>query len=254
MNLPSIRGARGIFEFFVPGIFVLLNLGLAAYLFPYTDGMTRNLITAVAFAPALAVIVIFSFGYLVGVVLRLFGADLPDRLSAFWMRKFHPDAHERDGGFKLWAIEPFPFFDWIEQVCRLYLPAKALAFYQKTWGRGKQGEQNEHFFIFIRNLISAVDERAADEIYAVESLSCFLAGMFYALCFAWPCLWIPMITSFLVSAKVEWVLIVLLIVYLLFIIGILAHFRRIRIKEVEMVFAASFRNRALIEEALFQDP
>ena len=46
MNIPTIGGARGIFEFFVPGVFLLLNLGFATYIFPFTDAETKNGIAA----------------------------------------------------------------------------------------------------------------------------------------------------------------------------------------------------------------
>lgn len=249
MNIPTIGGARGIFEFFVPGIFLLLNFGLATYLFPYTDAETKKGILATASNPALAVIIGISFGYLIGVVLRLFQTDLPDRLSAGWLRIFNRTARQKDRKFKLWATEHFPYFGWIEQVCNLYLPVEALDFYQKTWGRRKQGEQNKQFFTFIKTLINSDDERAADEMYAAESMSRYIAGMFYAICFAFISLLVTTITSSLVSRQIPIGLVMILAAYLFFIAEILGHYRFIRIKEVEIVFAASFRNKTLFEEA-----
>jgi hypothetical protein len=248
MNIPTIGGARGIFEFFVPGVFLLLNLGFATYLFPYTDTETKNGIAAAASSPALALIIGISFGYLIGVVLRLFQTDLPDRLSAAWLRSFDRRARQEDRKFKLWAIEEFPYFGWIEQTCKLYLPSAALDFYQKTWGQRKQGEQNKQFFTFIKTIINSDDERAADEMYAAESLCRYIAGMFYALCFACLSLLIPIVASYLVLGQVLMGLIIILAVYLFMIAEILAHYRFLRIKEVEIVFAASYKNRALFEE------
>lgn len=250
MNIPTIGGARGIFEFFVPGIFLLINFGLSAYLFPYTNDETKQGILAAASNPALAVIVGVSFGYLIGVVLRLFQTDLPDRLSAAWLRRFHPKARQQDRKFRLWAVEQFPYFGWLEQSCQLYLPTEAHDFYRKTWGLRKQGEQNKQFVNFIRGLINSDDPRAADEIYAAESLSRYIAGMFYALCFACISLLVTIITSYLASGSLLMGLFVLWFAYLFVIGTILAHYRFIRIKEVEIVFAASFRNRLLLEEAI----
>jgi hypothetical protein len=250
MNIPTIGGARGIFEFFVPGIFLLLNMGWAAYLFPNINDETKSVIKAIALEPALAVLVGVSFGYLLGVVLRLFQTDLPDRLSAAWLRIFNRGVRENNRNFKLWAIEHFPYFGWIEQVCKLYLPVEALDFYQRTWGLRKQGEQNKQFFTFIKTLINSEDERAADEMYAAESLSRYLAGMFYALCFACFSLLVTIIASYLMLAQVQVGLIIILVIYFFIIVEILAHYRFIRIKEVEIVFAASFRNKEYLEEAL----
>ncbi len=197
MNIPTIGGARGIFEFFVPGIFLLINFALAAYIFPYTDAETKNGILLAASNPVLDLIIAVSFGYLIGVFLRLFQTDLPDRLSAAWLRRFKHDARQNNQKFKLWAIEQFPYFGWIEEVCKLYLPAEALDFYQKTWGRRKKGEQNKQFFTFIKTMINSEDERAAEEMYAAKSLSRYIAGMFYALCFACLALLVTIIASFL---------------------------------------------------------
>ena len=248
MNIPTIGGARGIFEFFVPGVFLLLNLGFATYIFPFTDAETKNGIAAAASSPALVLIIGISFGYLVGVVLRLFQTDLPDRLSAAWLRRFDHRALQGDRKFKLWAIEQFPYFGWIEQTCVLYLPAEALHFYQNTWGLRKQGEQNKQFFTYVKTIINSDDERAADEMYAAEALCRYIAGMFYALCFACLSLTIPIVVSYLVFGQIRTGLIIVLAVYLFMIVEILAHYRFLRIKEVEIVFAASYKNRTLFEE------
>jgi hypothetical protein len=247
MNIPTIGGARGIFEFFVPGIFLLFNLGFATYIFPFTDAETKKGIAAAVSEPALAVIIGVSFGYLIGVVLRLFQTDLPDRLSAAWLRTFDSSARPTNGKSKLWAVEEFPYFGWIEQTCRLYLPAEALDFYQNTWGKRKQGEKNKQFFTFVKMMINSDDERAADEMYAAESLCRYIAGMFYALCFACLAILIPIVVYFFALGQVMTGLILVLAVYLFMIREILAHYRFLRIKEVEIVFAASYKNRNLFK-------
>lgn len=248
MNIPTIGGARGIFEFFVPGVFLLLNFAFATYISPYTDAETKTGFAAAFSSPALALIIGVSFGYLIGVVLRLFQTDLPDRLSAVWLRTFDRRARQEDRKFKLWATEQFPYFGWIEQLCKLYLPVEALDFYQKTWGQRKQGMQNKQFITFVKTMINSDDQRAAEEMYAAESLCRYIAGMFYALCFACLSLLIPVVVSYLVSGQVLISLIIVLGIYLFMIVEILAHYRFIRIKEVEIVFAASYKNRALFEE------
>ncbi len=248
MNIPTIGGARGIFEFFVPGVFLLLNFAFATYIFPFTDTETKNGIAVAASSPALVLIIGISFGYLVGVVLRLFQTDLPDRLSSAWLRSFDRRARQEDRKFKLWAIEEFPYFGWIEQTCRLYLPDEALVFYQDTWGQRKQGQQNKQFFTFIKTMINSDDERAAEEMYAAESLCRYIAGMFYALCFACLSLLIPIVVSYLALGQVMIGLAVVVAVYLFMIVEILAHYRFLRIKEVEIVFAASYKNRGIFKK------
>ena len=106
MNIPTIGGSRGIFEIFVPGTFLLLNLSVIVYMFPFTDEETRRLIAAGASNPASALIIAISFGYLMGVLLRLFRTDLPDNLSAAWLRIFTRRGNPKET--KLWATEEFP--------------------------------------------------------------------------------------------------------------------------------------------------
>jgi len=253
MDIPTIGGARGIFEFFVPGTFLLLNLGVTAYLFPYTDSETKRIIAAGASSPALVLVVVVSFGYLIGVVLRLFQTDLPDRLSAAWLRRFAHNARQEKGKFKLWVTEPFPYIDWIEQICKLYLPPEALDFYDKTWGRKRSGEQNKSLFTIVKVVVSSNDEKAAGEMYAAEALSRYISGMFYALSFACLVVLVTVVVCALVSHQVLTGLLVILFAYFFVIAEILAHYRFIRIKEVEIVFAASFKNRSLFEEAKMTD-
>jgi len=253
MNIPTIGGARGIFEFFVPGIFLLLNLGVAAYFFPYTDSETKSGIIAAASNPILALIIAVSFGYMIGIVLRLFQTDLPDRLSAAWLRRFNRGARQKDHTFKLWATEQFPYFGWIEQVSKLYLPSETQVFYKKTWGRRKQGEQNKQFFTFLKVMVSSNDERAADEMYAAEALSRYIAGMFYALFFACLSILVTVIVSYIMFSQILTGLVFVLVAYFFIIAGIVAHYRFIRIKEVEIVFAASFKNRSVFDEAGLED-
>jgi ABC-type uncharacterized transport system permease subunit len=98
-------------------------------------------------------------------------------------------------------------------------------------------------------LINSHDERAAEEMYAAEALSRYIAGMFYALCLAFVSMLITVIVSYIVSHQILTGLIIVLCAYFLVIVVILAHFRLIRIKEVEVVFAASLRNKSIFEEA-----
>jgi hypothetical protein len=245
MNIPTIGGARGIFEIFVPGIFLLLNLGLVAYLLPFSDDETRRLIASGASNPVLSLIIAVSFGYLIGIVLRLFRPEVPDRLSAGWVGRFARE--ERESETRLWATEEFPYIGWIGEICRLYLPPETVRFYDKIWRRRRLEGQNKQFFNFVKVMISSSDERAAAEVYAAEALSRYISGMFYALSCAFLLVLATILSNSFISGEVLEGLILILVVYLLAIVGILARFRFIRIKEAETVFAASFKNKAIFE-------
>lgn len=250
MNIPTIGGARGIFEIFVPGMFLLLNLGAIVYLFPFTDDETKRLIVSGASNPVLVLVIAVGFGYLIGVLLRLFQTDLPDKWSAAWLRRFRRHARKGKDEFKLYATEEFPYIGWIGEVCKEYLPPEAQAFYDKVWAGRKRAGHNKQFFNYCKTLISSSDERAANEIYAAESLTRYISGMFYALAFSVVLILVTVILRYFASGQTMAGPIIILLAYLFAIVEILQHFRVIRIKEVETVFTASFRNREIFEQRL----
>lgn len=48
MNIPAIGVVRGLFDVFVPGTFLLLNLILVVYLLPFDDQDTKRFIETIA--------------------------------------------------------------------------------------------------------------------------------------------------------------------------------------------------------------
>jgi hypothetical protein len=101
---------------------------------------------------------------------------------------------------------------------------------------------------FTKVIIASNDERSANEIYAAEALTRYIAGMFYALTFAFILILSVLTFEILASGQFRYGLVVVLLAYFLAIIVIIQNFRRIRIKEVETIFAASFRNKSLFEK------
>lgn len=91
MKIPTIGQSRGIFEIFVPGAFLLLNIVGALCLFLNVKiadilcpkgGTNVNII-------GLSLVVLICFGYLIGMILRLLMTDIPDNLSAWLHRNFN---------------------------------------------------------------------------------------------------------------------------------------------------------------------
>ncbi len=253
MNIPTIGGTRGIFEIFVPGVFLLLNIGAAIYSFPILDDHTANLLSSLAMNSILDLVVGVCFGYLVGVLLRLIKTDTLDKISAWWLRVFDGKVIERyeEGKrvYRLSATEGFPYIGWIGQVATGYLPPEALHFYQKVWAkRQRESNQNKQFFNFCKLVVSCNDERAANEIYAAEALTRYIAGMFYALFFASILIVFAVFARYLTLGQWATGLVILLGVYFLAMVIIVQRFRKMRIREVEVVFAASYKNQFLFDE------
>ncbi len=248
MNIPTIGGTKGIFEIFVPGVFLLLNIMGIFFVSPFADQTTKDSMIALVSNSAMGVIISICFGYLIGVLLRLLKVDTPDNLSALWLMLFSGRARKRKGQSVLFATEAFPYIGWVEEACQQYLPPEALQFYKKIWAKRKQARENKQFINFCKIIISSNDERAANEIYAAEALSRYIAGMFYALFFASILLLVVIILGTNSTGQVPTGLVAILLAYVLAIIVIIQNFRRLRIKEVDAIFAASYKNRSLFEK------
>jgi hypothetical protein len=250
MNIPTIGGTRGIFEIFVPGVFLLLNIGGILYISPFIDQSTRAQILRFLSNPVSSLIIAICFGYLIGVLLRLLQVDIPDNLSAAWLRRFSKNARRQNGQYMLYATESFPYIEWIEEASQQYLPNNALQFYKRVWAKRKKSGSSKQFVNFCKIIVASNDELAANEIYVAEALTRYIAGMFYALSIAFILILSVAILEVYFLRQFPVGLIVILLTYLLAIIIIIENFRRIRIKEVEAIFAASFKNRTLFEKSL----
>ena len=255
MNVPTVsENARGIFDIFVPGMFLLLNLGLVIYLLPFVDNETKNFIETSFTNPAFFLIIAIGFGYLIGVLLRLLRTEYPDKWSSRWLQIFDRGARQNNGELVLWASEEFPYIGCLEIVCKRYLSPEALDFYTKIWAPRKTEGQNRQFFNFCKVLINSKDERAASEINTAEALSRYIAAMFFALAVSCCLLLITFILRIIFLGQGMTGLIVIIFIYISAMIIILHYFRFVRIKEVEIVFAATFKNRAVFENSETTSP
>ena len=70
MDIPVIGKTKGIFEIFVPGVFILINIIVVLYLlsqsvnsFEFLD----NILKKIALKPSLLIIILICFGYLIGI-------------------------------------------------------------------------------------------------------------------------------------------------------------------------------------------
>ncbi len=268
MNLTS--EARGFFEIFVPGAFLMLNLLVGKYLM--LDDKGKEVLARIAGNQTLALIAAISFGYLLGVLLRLCRTELPDRLSAWFLRKFDP--RSRDNGrdsrgwwlrallperlgakryaagfyweYKAWANKPFPYVRWIRSLTSRSLPDEVERFCATHWDPPEGKVHDREFLNFFKVLVSAIDPEANRQINAAEALSRYVAGMFYALLSALAFMCVTVVRSQLAGQFV----LLLMLIYAVALVGILANFRFIRTKEVETVFATLFGNWGKLELVL----
>jgi hypothetical protein len=244
MTVPAIGAARGLFEIFIPGVFLIANITLATFFSPWADDETQRLIIKVSASPMLVLLVAVTFGYLAGVLLRLYRCELADDWSAWWLRHFDRGARLATRcTFRLYATESFPYIGWLSEVCREKFPDTAAAFYDTVWAPRLRKEGNRAYFNFCKGIVSSEDPHAAVEIYAAEALSRYLAGMLYALLPSFVLLLFTAVSRHATEQDIVFLLPLLVIMYVLAIIGVLQHYRFVRIKEVQLVFAMCYRNR-----------
>lgn len=82
-------------------------------------------------------------------------------------------------------------------------------------------------------MILSADDRQANEIYAAEALSRYIAEMFYVLTSIFCLMLATVILRYIAFGEVMIALVVILLAYFAAIVGILANFRFIRLKEVQ---------------------
>lgn len=249
MIIPTMGGARGIFEILMPGVFLLVNLGVVVHLLPFVDDETRGFIAACVSEPVVAVVIGVPFGYLIGLLLRLLQPAGPDRLSAAWLGRRYRRARKQGGRLPLHISDRFPYIRYLGGMCKRRIrSSEVLDFYRKTWAPRRRRGRNLEFFNFCKAMIPSEDERSASEIYAAEAFVRYMSGMFYALVVAFCIILVTVIVRWIVVGQPTAGLIIMLCIYLLAIGMILRRFRFIRIKEAQTVFAASFKNRSVFEE------
>lgn len=281
-RIPSIGGARGIFEIFLPGIFLLLNLTAAAYLTPPIVEFALTVKMDGTFAWFVSVVMLISFGYLLGVMLRILRTERADLWSAGFLRipfritslfykilkwlinsrviswilkttwwgtkfinKMNRWIQKRKTTPPLHLVEKFPYTGSIGRKCRTGFPEGALEFYEDIWSAtGKK--EGKVLFNFCKVMLVTEDETITHEIYAAESLSRYISGMLYALGISFLTLFSVGIYRYFLNEKIDYFLIPFMVGYLLGVLVILLNFRFLRLKEADTMFAATFKNRDIL--------
>jgi hypothetical protein len=188
---------------------------------------------------------ILCFGYLLGVVLRLFRTDKLDSWSGIFNSWFKPRWKEGPPYIK----DPFFYNRWMIAKCERY-DDSLKQFYDTYWKcRDREKEENPEvantsFFNLCKSIIIKINPISASEIYAAEAICRFIAGSFYALVFS---LMLSLVNAIFVYINFSFgttlLPLFIVLVYSLLIIIILLQFRFMRFKEVDTVFFACFTNR-----------
>jgi len=249
MDIPAIGKTRGIFEIFVPGVFLLVNVAAVLYLFSQSIksfGIIDKWLRYIFGQPALVIILLICFGYLIGMILRLLMTDIPDELSAWYHRSFNrKKSTKSDGSYRSWSIEKFPYIDLIGELILRDLcddSSPIYEFYKREWARRKRKEGNKRFFNFCKTmLLREGNEMTVVELYTAESINRYISGMFYSLLLSF----LLILISIPFQSKSELIIIsvIILLSYLIGLWNIVSRFRFIRIKEAQTLFDACYKNK-----------
>jgi len=235
-QIPAVGGARGVFEIFVPGLFLLANILAPLYFLPWTRALTRAMIQPLA-NPVTGVVLLICFGYLLGVLLRVARADTPDDWAGRYLERFHTKAMR----FPRLATDPFPYFEWLEESCRHYPPPNALEYFNSQWAPRKcVPERNKPFFNLCKVAAVHTANPIANEIYAAEAMTRYLACMFYALRISLVITLLAGLISFHSTPIRGAGWFVLTALYAITLWVIVRNFKFIRFKEVDTVFTACY--------------
>lgn len=237
MDVPKIGGTRGIFEIFVPGVFLFINLTLILFasVYPFFGKIGEiNEIVKIIFSPLVLIVIFISFGYLLGVVLRLISPNKLDKLS----------------GKLFFTTEEFPYIKHFGKMCEDVFPDDVLEFYNQYW-RGHEKEYEGNSFInYCKLMTYSIDVKLSREVYSAESLTRYLSGIYHALKISLGLYLIPMLVWTIniireqetkLSVVVVIILICIFLLYIYLIRKILQNFRKIRVKEAFTIFIASYK-------------
>jgi hypothetical protein len=186
-----------------------------------------------------------TFSYLLGIVLRLLRCEIPDRLSAVFLRLTDRRTYGGETERNRYAFDRFPFTRCMRTVCEDLMPPSVLQFFETVW----VPHDSKHFFNLCKLIVTSEDLKAAEEVYSAESLCRHISGMFYALVASVASMLALEIAILVSQGSPSYLLMFVMVVYVVAIVAILANFRFMRLKEVDTVFAASYRNREKIEDA-----
>ena len=155
MQVPSIRQSGGIFEIFVPGLFLLLHI-LALLVISHLDFFSAiptaqnesGMVSSIE-KLGLMIIVFICFAYLIGMILRLFHARSVDLVSGY------VNSHEKIRNpdiagllaslhyFNNYGIHPIYTGKMVRPICRL---EPQIVVRQKRFGAVGPGKLSLHKF------------------------------------------------------------------------------------------------------------
>lgn len=145
-GIPRIGGVSGIFDVFVPGLFLLFNFGIFLYFFPYLTEETLNQIKSAFSHPTLIILISISLGYLLGVILRISRVKAADKWSGRFLRIYSKNCRRKASRSNLYCHSKFPYIGWIGVICQRSMSNDVLEFYYDYWARFKVTKKTIEYY------------------------------------------------------------------------------------------------------------
>ena len=208
-SFPIIGDIAHVFEILVPGMFLLLNFIGAIYFFPLnvTTSQRDELLKLFTTDPVVSLLLVISFGYLLGILLRLMRCTISDKFSGMFLHFTERRKHQKGVSLKnqlsgdsittslpLLSECKFPYTEYLGLICKTHYTPDALYFYKRVWSL--KNRNDSHFFNFCKTLVTLEDVKAGLEIQYAESLSRYISSMFYAIVIAVVIDFIPLVFAF----------------------------------------------------------
>lgn len=250
MTIPSVGGVRGVFEIFIPGLFLLLNIVGIGMVTPGFAPREIEQIESLIDNPTVVIAATICFSYLLGVILRSLLVDAIDKAAGVLLSRSVSRRHPVDQQLIEHYEEAFPYLSWLKKEIKECLPETADSFYQRHWEPRPGRRHAKGFFHCWKMYIMSLDVQAAKEVSAAEALCRYMAETFYALLIISVLIILSIITKLLLDPSGITLHLVFLGCYLLALGIILRIFRFMRRKEVLTVFIACLINRQEIEKRL----
>jgi hypothetical protein len=270
--LSPVGEIRGVFEIFVPGLFLLIHLVLFVYCLQPGDTI-ENFLKNLSGNATVASILGLPVAYMLGLALRLARTNPADTVARKLFRTVRGARGMWNDGAEWWETEgEHGASDWI-QTERFPYPVLMMArtavslpeareFYKDTWAqsvvvRDRPGKKplppirmDLFRFNVFKTAVGSVDERAGREMQGAELMVRHSASMIYAL--FWSTL-VNIVGGFGHIASLAGLTPLLVgigVIESVLVFRALPNLRFLRIAEVELVFTFSFLNQARLRELL----
>jgi hypothetical protein len=250
MNIPTIGGARGIFEVLLPGAFLQVNVIVLIALAPFFDKASMVAVEKMCSNAIFLAVFFVAVGYFAGMIINIMRTGTVDYISSIFVKyflgfvvRYVPRGKVKYEEVVCYSGLRFPYTKWIGHIVENYLPGESCSFFRSTW----EGRDSKEYFNYIKAILLLDGGSQMVEILTAENISRYLANIFYSLVLSLFMSVVVFLYKVLLLEEYSFILTAVIMFYAFSIYEILKNFRIVRIKEAMVVFTASYKNKHLFQ-------